>query len=265
MGYVQNHAGGVADSPDSELHILKNYKQMNIISAISTGIIALCSVIGLQSYTLSAASGNQNSKENESDFEKAVQIIKKYETMHKPKHWPFVGYGHKVLKGEKFNRKKTLSESEADALLRKDLLKNCAYFRQFGKDSLLLGVLSYNIGNGATMRSSLIKKLKAGNRNIRDIYLSFCRYRGKVHSGIKARRLEEFETLYIKENSSGKKASSLMIREMQTIDVIYDMDNLAHIRSLIPMPGNNQNSQNPIQFYNTRMSCISRPLQYYFS
>ena len=34
-------------------------------------------------------------------FEKAVTIIKKYETLHQPKHWPLVGYGHKVLPGEK--------------------------------------------------------------------------------------------------------------------------------------------------------------------
>lgn len=138
------------------------------------------------------------SKSAERQFEDAVTIIKKYETMHKPKHWPFVGYGHKVLKGEKFNRKKTLSEAEADALLRKDLKKNMAVFRQYGKDSLLLGVLAYNIGMGSVMRSSLTKKLAAGDRDIRDIYVAHCRYRGKVHKQIQQRRIEEFETLYQK-------------------------------------------------------------------
>ena len=29
-------------------------------------------------------------------FERAVLIIKKFETLHKPKHWPYVGYGHQV-------------------------------------------------------------------------------------------------------------------------------------------------------------------------
>lgn len=130
------------------------------------------------------------------DYEKAIEIIKRYETIHKPKHWPFVGYGHKVLPGEKFNRKATLSEAEADKLLRKDLDKLCKIFRDYGKDSLLLATLAYNIGHGAVQRSSIVTKLKAGNRDIRDVYISYSRYRGKVHNGIKSRRIEEFETLY---------------------------------------------------------------------
>lgn len=134
-----------------------------------------------------------------SPFEKAVEIIKKYEGLHSAKHWPLVGYGHKVLPGEKFSRKSKLSETEAEALLRKDLLKNCAVFREFGADSLLLGVLAYNIGSGATLRSSVVKKLKAGNRDIKDSYLAHCRYRGKVHNQIKQRRVEEFESLFIKD------------------------------------------------------------------
>lgn len=73
-----------------------------------------------------------------SPFEQAVEIIKKYEGLHSPKHWPLVGYGHKVLPGEKFSRTRALSQAEAEAILRKDLLKNCAVFREFGADSLLL-------------------------------------------------------------------------------------------------------------------------------
>lgn len=142
------------------------------------------------------------------DFEQAVEIIKKYETIHKPKHWPFVGYGHRVLPGEKFSRRKTLSESEADALLRKDLKKNCAVFREFGKDSLLLGVLAYNIGMGATSRSSIVKKLRAGDRDIRESYINHCRYRGKVHKGIRNRRTEEFDTLFDDLKNAEKKVDT---------------------------------------------------------
>lgn len=247
---------------------------MKIISALTTGIIALAGLFGIQNYSLSAASSDKSAAENEvSDFEKAVQIIKKYETIHKPKHWPFVGYGHKVLKGEKFDRKKTLSEAEAEALLRKDLLKNCAYFRQFGKDSLLLGVLSYNIGNGATMRSSLIKKLKAGNRNIRDTYLSFCRYKGKVHSGIKSRRIEEFEALFIEDEKSGSKKSALLIREIPCVFVAYNISlqpmidsyNRANISTLSPIARNNLFGRLPIQSFKTNSSCILRSHQYYYA
>lgn len=129
-------------------------------------------------------------------FEKAVELIKKYETLHQPRHWPLVGYGHKVLPGEKFSRTKALSESQADALLRADLKKNCAVFREFGADSLLLGTLAYNIGSGAVKRSKVVTSLKAGNRDIRDLYVAHSRYRGKVHNQIKNRRIEEFDALY---------------------------------------------------------------------
>ncbi|MBD5330272.1 MAG: lysozyme [Bacteroides sp.] len=138
--------------------------------------------------------------ENVSSFEQAVRIIKKYEGLHSPKHWPLVGYGHLVMPGEKFSRSKTMSEKEAEALLRKDLLKNCAVFREFGKDSLLLGVLAYNIGSGATLKSSVVKKLKSGNRDIKSNYLAHSRYKGKTLSGLKKRRIEEFEALFIDEN-----------------------------------------------------------------
>ena len=131
-------------------------------------------------------------------FEEAVRLIKKYETLHQPRHYPLVGYGHLVLKGERFSRKKAIEEAEADALLRKDLMKNCRVFREFGRDSLILGVLAYNIGSGNVLRSSLLKKLRQGDRDIRAIYIAYCRYRGKPHAQIRARRIEEFELLFDK-------------------------------------------------------------------
>ncbi len=142
-----------------------------------------------------------------SDFEAAVNIIKKYETLHSTRHWPLIGYGHKVLPGEKYSRNKALTEAEADALLRKDLLKNCAVFRSFGKDSLLLGVLAYNIGSGAVKRSTVYKKLQSGDRNIRESYLAHSRYKGKVHTQIRNRRIEEFDALFINETGGEKKTA----------------------------------------------------------
>lgn len=56
-----------------------------------------------------------------SRFELAVACIKKYEGLHGPKHHPYVGYGHKLLPGEKFSPRMT--ERQADALLRSDLRK----------------------------------------------------------------------------------------------------------------------------------------------
>lgn len=148
-------------------------------------------------------------------FEQAVSIIKKYEGMHQPRHWPLVGYGHKVLPGEKYSRSATLSEKQADALLRKDLLKNCAVFRDFGADSLLLGTLAYNIGSGNVKRSGVTAALRNGNRDIRDLYLQHCRYRGKKLSQLQRRRVEEFETLFIVSDSTAS-TSQLMNSDSQS-------------------------------------------------
>lgn len=130
-------------------------------------------------------------------FEQAVAIIKKYEGLHHAKNWPLVGYGHKVQPGERFSRA-TLSETKAEELLRKDLLKNCAVFREFGADSLLLGTLAYNIGSGNVKRSQVTRELRNGNRDIRELYLRHCRYRGKTLSQLQRRRIEEFDMLFIK-------------------------------------------------------------------
>lgn len=176
---------------------------MKLFSAISIALLFSSSIIagrGYQKIAVNEPAAEQQVAVSEvSDFEKAVEIIKKYETLHSARHWPLIGYGHKVLPGEKYRRGKVLSEKEADALLRKDLLKNCAVFRSFGADSLLLGVLAYNIGSGAAMRSAVARKLKAGDRDIFDSYVAHSKYRGKTHKQIKSRRIEEFEQLFITE------------------------------------------------------------------
>lgn len=135
-------------------------------------------------------------QEQQARFEKAVQMIKKYETLHQPRHWPLIGYGHMVMKGEKYSRSKALGEKEAEALLRKDLLKNCAVFREYGSDSLLLGTLAYNIGSGKVKNSALAKMLRSGNRDIRSTYLGYNKYNGKPHKGLTRRRIEEYEALF---------------------------------------------------------------------
>ena len=129
-------------------------------------------------------------------FERAVLIIKKFETMHKPKHWPYVGYGHQVQPGEPYRRGVQLTEAQADALLRKDLAKFVSLYKDYGKDAVLLGALAYNCGPGVVNKSSILKKLKSGDRNIFQAYTSHCRYKGKWHKGIHTRRLTELAALY---------------------------------------------------------------------
>ena len=131
-------------------------------------------------------------------FERAVIIIKKYETLHRPKDYPYVGYGHRVLPGEPYRRGVQLTEKQADALLRKDLRKFVSLYKAYGKDALLLGVLAYNCGPGVVNKSTVLKKLKAGNRDIFKSYTSHCRYKGNRHKGLHTRRLTEYAALFIK-------------------------------------------------------------------
>ncbi len=127
-------------------------------------------------------------------FEDAVRLIKKYEGWHYARDHPYVGYGHRLLPTDTFGS--DISESFADSLLRSDLKKKCAIFRSFGADSLLLGVLAFNIGENKVLRSKLVRKLEAGDRNIREEYLSFRMYKGKVARSLEKRRKEEYELLF---------------------------------------------------------------------
>ncbi len=91
-----------------------------------------------------------------------------------------------------------MSELEADLLLRKDLNKFIGIFNDLKPmDALLLGVLSYNIGPGAVKKSSVYRKLKAGDRNIFKAYTAHCKYKGRFHKGLYKRRCQEFAALFI--------------------------------------------------------------------
>lgn len=136
-------------------------------------------------------------------FERAVLIIKHYETLHRPEHWPAIGYGHVVQPGEPYRKGVRLTESQADVLLRKDLRTFCSMFRQYGADSLLLACVSYNcgpyriLGNGRDIpKSQLLRKLESGDRDIFNEYVSFCRWRGHKIGSIKRRRILEYLLLY---------------------------------------------------------------------
>ena len=75
-------------------------------------------------------------------FDKAVALIKEFEGWHSAKHYPYIGYGHKLLPHE--NLTADITEEQADSLLRADLLERYKYFRQYGKNALLLSEISDN-------------------------------------------------------------------------------------------------------------------------
>ena len=104
-------------------------------------------------------------------FERAVRCIKYYEGWHDIKrNYPYIGWGHRILPHEKF--RKNLTFQQADSLLRSDLRKLCTLFRKYGRDTLLLAVLAYNVGpykilgNGKFPKSRLLQKIEQGERNI---------------------------------------------------------------------------------------------------
>ena len=129
-------------------------------------------------------------------FERAVVVVKYFEGMHSWKNYPYVGYGHQLQPGEHFMA--DMTERQADSLLRADLWKCFEIFKKYGKDALLLAVLSYNVGVGRILgygkhpKSQLLRKIKAGDRNIYKELLTFCKYRGKVLKGLVKRRQVEY-------------------------------------------------------------------------
>ena len=134
-------------------------------------------------------------------FERAVRCIKYYEGWHDIKrNYPYIGWGHRILPHEKF--RKNLTFQQADSLLRSDLRKLCGLFRKYGRDSLVLAVLAYNVGpykilgNRKFPKSRLLQKIEQGERNIRREYLDFCRYQRRKIASILRRRQTELLLLY---------------------------------------------------------------------
>ena len=100
--------------------------------AILCSLLAVCSVSARDS--CHEGTDRQAAIYRLPPFERAVRCTKYFEGWHSEKHYPYVGYGHKLLPGERYSAR-TMTKRQADALLRKDLRKFCAMFRQFGKDS----------------------------------------------------------------------------------------------------------------------------------
>lgn len=118
-----------------------------------------------------------------------------------PAGLPTIGYGHVILRGEKFA---TLSESEANALLMRDLdsfergvsllVKKALTQNQF--DALVS--FAFNCGVAALKSSTLLKKLNAGDfLGAADEFLKWCKSGGKTLPGLVRRRKEERE-LFLK-------------------------------------------------------------------
>ena len=135
-------------------------------------------------------------------FNLAVEIIKHFEGWHTVRNHPYVGWGHQLQPGERYSAR-TMTKAQGDRLLRQDLMKMYRLFDGYGKDQMLLAVLAYNVGPYAILgtskrpRSTLLRKLDSGNRNIFHDYMRFCRYKGRKVKSIERRRYVEFSLLFI--------------------------------------------------------------------
>ena len=76
-------------------------------------------------------------------------------------------------------------------------------FKQYGKDSLLLAALAYNVGPYRILgnktkypKSILLKKIESGNRHFKSDYVKLCRWKGKKIPSIERRRYMEWMLLY---------------------------------------------------------------------
>lgn len=53
-------------------------------------------------FGVSINAGDRSSLMELPPFERAVLIIKYYESLHRPEHWPTIGFGHVVQPGEPY-------------------------------------------------------------------------------------------------------------------------------------------------------------------
>lgn len=173
---------------------------MRVFMMMLCSLMAVCSV--------SAQGSRQEGTDKQAAIyrlplmERAFLCTRYFEGWHDQSCYPYIGWGHQLQPGERYSAR-TMTKRQADALLRKDLRKFIAMFRRFGADSILLGTLAYNVGpyrllgSKTIPKSTLIKKLEAGDRNIYREYIAFCNYKGKRHAMLLKRRKAEFALLYV--------------------------------------------------------------------
>lgn len=122
-------------------------------------------------------------------FDKAVGFIKAFDGAWKPL------FLHRLRTQPSAHENFTvdITGEQPDSLLRVDLLERYKYFRQYGKEALLLTVLAYNVGHsrllgyGKRPKSNLIKKIEAGDRDVYEEYISYRCYKDKPIPSIERR------------------------------------------------------------------------------
>lgn len=134
-------------------------------------------------------------------FRRLLFCTRYFEGWHTQSTTPgYIGYGHQIQTGETFPVE--LTQKQAEDLLVNDLRKIYKMFKSYGKDAYLLTALAYQIGpakllgKGKYPKSTLLTRLEYGDRDILPLYLSFCKWNGKIISSIRKRRWVEYHLLF---------------------------------------------------------------------
>lgn len=145
-------------------------------------------------------------KKRDELFEKAIELIKKYETIHGPECYPYIGYGHLILPEDR-HLSLPITEIQADSILRTDLNKKMAFYD--GEEyeiKLLLGMLSYNVGQHrlidyhgnpiSGLAEMLLGDDEYDHEKLKARYTAYNKWNGKKIKSIERRRIEEFELIF---------------------------------------------------------------------
>ncbi len=172
---------------------------MRVFMAILCSLLAVCSV--------SARNRRHEGTDGQAAiyrlplFERAVRCTKYFEGWHSEKHHPYVGYGHRLQPGKVFGTHhdeaaggRASAERPAEVLR---MFRSSEGFASACHARLQCRSVPKLLGSGKIPKSTLIRKLEAGDRNIYREYIAFCNYKGKRHAMLLKRRKAEFALLYI--------------------------------------------------------------------
>ena len=124
-----------------------------------------------------------------------------------------IGYGHVISKNERHLRDATLTEAQALTLLKSDCLiaektvndRVCLPLNQNQFDALVS--LVFNIGGGAFLHSTLLKKLNAGDFiSAAQEFLRWDKSANRTLPGLTARRREEHDLFLTPPHETEQKA-----------------------------------------------------------
>lgn len=109
---------------------------------------------------------------------------------------PTIGFGttEGVKMGDKTTPERALVRLLKDANKFEQAVRNCAPVPMYQHEFDAYVSLTYNIGTGAFCKSTLVRKLKAGDyRGACEEILKWDKFQGKPLDGLTARRIEEYQ------------------------------------------------------------------------